>query len=64
MGNGRPHLLKSFKRGIDITIADLERRKKQGRFETDESKRLLWVGILFDKAIDVLGGESRPPESG
>jgi uncharacterized protein (DUF2384 family) len=56
--------LKSFKRGIDITIADLERRKKQGRFETDESKRLLWVGILFDKAIDVLGGESRPPESG
>lgn len=52
--------------GMDISSADLarvtniamrtlHRRRKQGRFQTDESERLLRLGVLFDKAIEVLG---------
>jgi len=39
-----------------ISIRTLQRRRQQGRFQTDESERLLRVGVLFDRAIDVLGG--------
>jgi putative toxin-antitoxin system antitoxin component (TIGR02293 family) len=38
-----------------IAIRTLQRRKKQGRFNTCESERLLRIEILFDKAVDVLG---------
>lgn len=39
-----------------ISIRTLQRRRQQGRFQTDESERLLRVGVLFDQAVDVLGG--------
>jgi putative toxin-antitoxin system antitoxin component (TIGR02293 family) len=39
-----------------IALRTLQRRRQQGRFQTDESERLLRVGILFDRAIEVLGG--------
>jgi putative toxin-antitoxin system antitoxin component (TIGR02293 family) len=39
----------------NIAIRTLQRRRKQGRFQTDESERLLRLGVLFDKAIEVLG---------
>ena len=40
-------------------IADrtLTRRRKEGRLQTDESDRLLRVGSLFDRAVEVLGSE-------
>lgn len=40
-----------------IAVRTLQRRKKEGRFQTDESERLLRVGIVFDKAIEVLGSK-------
>jgi putative toxin-antitoxin system antitoxin component (TIGR02293 family) len=39
----------------NIAIRTLQRRRKQGRFQTDESERLMRIGVLFDKAIEVLG---------
>ena len=42
-------------RVANISIRTLQRRRKQGRFQTDESERLLRLGVLFDKAIEVLG---------
>jgi putative toxin-antitoxin system antitoxin component (TIGR02293 family) len=39
----------------NIAIRTLQRRRKQGRFQTDESERLLRIGVLFDKAVEVLG---------
>jgi putative toxin-antitoxin system antitoxin component (TIGR02293 family) len=38
-----------------IALRTLQRRRQKKRFQTDESERLLRVGILFDKAIEVLG---------
>ena len=38
-----------------IALRTLQRRRQQGRFQTDESERLLRVGVVFDKAIEVLG---------
>lgn len=38
-----------------IALSTLQRRNKQGHFKTGESERLLRIGILFDKAVDVLG---------
>ena len=40
-----------------ITDRTLTRRKKEGRLQTDESDRLLRIGALFDRAVEVLGGE-------
>ena len=42
-------------RVTNIAIRTLQRRRKQGQFQTDESERLLRLGVLFDKAIEVLG---------
>jgi putative toxin-antitoxin system antitoxin component (TIGR02293 family) len=42
-------------RATNIAIRTLHRRRKQGHFQTDESERLLRLGVLFDKAIEVLG---------
>jgi putative toxin-antitoxin system antitoxin component (TIGR02293 family) len=42
-------------RATNIAIRTLQRRRKQGYFQTDESERLLRLGVLFDKAIGVLG---------
>lgn len=55
-----------LQKGMDISSADLtrvtniamrtlQRRRKQGRFKTDESERLLRLAVLFDKAIEALG---------
>lgn len=40
-----------------LNVADrtLTRRKGEGRFQVGESERLLRLGTLFDKAVDVLG---------
>jgi len=40
-----------------ITDRTLTRRKKEGRLQTDESDRLLRIGALFDRAVEVLGSE-------
>jgi putative toxin-antitoxin system antitoxin component (TIGR02293 family) len=42
-------------RVTNIAIRTLQRRRKQGHFQTDESERLLRLGVLFDRAIEVLG---------
>jgi putative toxin-antitoxin system antitoxin component (TIGR02293 family) len=38
-----------------ISIRTLQRRRKLGRFQTDESDRLLRIGVLFERAVEVLG---------
>lgn len=40
-----------------IVVRTLTRRKKEGRLHTDESERLLRIGMLFDRAVEVLGGQ-------
>jgi len=39
-----------------IAVRTLTRRKKEGRLRPEESERLLRIGLLFDRAIEVLGG--------
>lgn len=40
----------------NIALRTLQRRKKQGgRLQTDESERILRIGVLFDRAIEVTG---------
>jgi len=38
-----------------IATRTLTRRKREGRLHTDESERLLRIGLLFDRAVEVLG---------
>ena len=38
-----------------IAHRTLGRRKKEGRLRTDESRRVLRIGLLFDRAVEVLG---------
>jgi putative toxin-antitoxin system antitoxin component (TIGR02293 family) len=40
---------------ISIAQRTLTRRKKEGRFKTDESERVLRIARLFERAIEVLG---------
>jgi len=40
---------------INIAPRTLTRRKKEGRFHTDESERLLRVARLFDRANELFG---------
>ena len=40
-----------------IAIHTLIRRKKEGRLHIDESERLLRIGLLYDRAVEVLGGQ-------
>ena len=35
----------------------LTRRKQEGRLHIDESERLLRIGLLYDRAVEVLGGQ-------
>lgn len=42
-------------KALHIADRTLTRRKTEGRFQTGESERLLRLGTLFDKAVDVLG---------
>ena len=40
---------------INIAPRTLTRRKKEGRFHTDESERLLRVARLYDRAVELFG---------
>lgn len=40
-----------------IAIHTLTRRKKEGRLHIDESERLLRIGLLYDRAVEVLRGQ-------
>jgi putative toxin-antitoxin system antitoxin component (TIGR02293 family) len=39
-----------------IAPRTLARRKREGRLQVDESERLLRVTLLFNRAVEVLGG--------
>jgi putative toxin-antitoxin system antitoxin component (TIGR02293 family) len=39
---------------VNIAYRTLSRRKKEGRFKTDESERVLRIAKLYEKALDVL----------
>jgi putative toxin-antitoxin system antitoxin component (TIGR02293 family) len=39
---------------LNIAYRTLSRRKKEGRFKTDESERVLRIAELYEKALDVL----------
>ena len=43
---------------VGIAQRTLTRRKKEGRFKTDESERVLRIARIFERAIQVLGGEN------
>ena len=40
-----------------IAVQTLTLRKKEGRLHIDESERLLRIGMLYDRAVEVLGGQ-------
>jgi putative toxin-antitoxin system antitoxin component (TIGR02293 family) len=40
---------------VNVAQRTLTRRKKEGRFKTDESERVLRIARLFEKSIDVMG---------
>ena len=42
---------------INIVPRTLARRKAEGRFQSNESERLLRLALLFDKAIMVIGDQ-------
>ena len=44
---------------INIATRTLARRKKEGRFHSDESERVLRIASLFDRALQVLHSQSR-----
>ena len=43
---------------VNIAYRTLSRRKKEGRFKTDESERVLRIAKLYEKALDVLKSSS------
>lgn len=43
-------------RVVNIAPRTLARRKITGKLQSDESERLLRIGVLFDRAKEVLGG--------
>ena len=44
---------------INIATRTLARRKKEGRFHSDESERVLRIASLFDRALQVLHSQNR-----
>jgi putative toxin-antitoxin system antitoxin component (TIGR02293 family) len=42
---------------VNIAQRTLTRRKREGRFKTDESERVLRIARIFERAIEVLGTE-------
>lgn len=44
---------------VNIASRTLARRKKEGRFQPDESERVLRIASLFDRALQVLHDQSR-----
>jgi putative toxin-antitoxin system antitoxin component (TIGR02293 family) len=43
---------------VNIAIRTLARRKKEGRFHSDESERVLRIASLFDRALQILHSQS------
>ncbi len=48
---------KSLATTVNIPQRTLSRRKKEGRFKTDESERLLRLAGLYERAMEVFGDE-------
>ena len=44
---------------VNIASRTLARRKKEGRFQPDESERILRIASLFDRATQVLHNQNR-----
>ena len=44
---------------VNIATRTLARRKKEGRFHSDESERVLRIATLFDRALQVLHNQVR-----
>jgi putative toxin-antitoxin system antitoxin component (TIGR02293 family) len=44
---------------VNIATRTLARRKKEGRFHSDESERILRIASLFDRALQVLHSHNR-----
>ena len=44
---------------VNIANRTLARRKKEGRFQPDESERILRIASLFDRALQVLHNQNR-----
>ena len=42
---------------VNIAQRTLTRRKSEGRFRPDESERVLRLARLFERAVEVMGGE-------
>jgi len=42
---------------VNISLRTINRRKKEGKFRTDESERVLRIARLFDMAKELLGDE-------
>jgi putative toxin-antitoxin system antitoxin component (TIGR02293 family) len=40
---------------VNVAQRTLTRRKKEGRFKTDESERVLRIARIFEKSIEVMG---------
>jgi putative toxin-antitoxin system antitoxin component (TIGR02293 family) len=42
---------------VNIALRTLARRKAEGRFQPDESERLMRLSLLFDRAVEVFGDQ-------
>jgi len=47
--------VQALARIANIALRTLARRKKEGKFQADESERVLRLALLFEKVVDVLG---------
>lgn len=50
---------KTLASAANIAVRTLNRRRQQGRLQTDESERLFRIAALYDRAIEVLGDQER-----
>ena len=50
---------KTLASAANIAVRTLNRRRKEGRLQTDESERLFRIASLYDRAIEVLGDPER-----
>ena len=50
---------KTLASAANIAVRTLNRRRKEGRLQTDESERLFRIAALYDRAIEVLGDQER-----
>ncbi len=50
---------KTLASAANIAVRTLNRRRKEGRLQTDESERVFRIAALYDRAIEVLGDQER-----